>query len=579
MDKKVYEFIASQTGEKIVMRKTCPDCWQEFAITDKDLEFYSKISPVFHGTKYEISAPTLCPDCRQQRRLARRIERNLYRRKCDLTGKPIISTFSEDKDYTVYEESQRITDKWSAKDYGRDFDFNKTFFEQFDELLKKVPYPATQSSSNENSDYTNQTGNLKDCYLIFEAAFSENCYYWNNIWTVKDSVDNLRLTSSEHCYQCTECFMCYDLKYSFKSSNCSTSQYLYNCEGCRDCLACVWLNNKQYCIFNKQYNKQEYEIKIKELLEDKESLVEKYNQFIKEFPVNNVNNIWSNNVFGNNIVESNNIFHSFDIVWCENLKYCYGINWTKESMDYCIWWSLSEKIYECISVWNTAYGVLFGLNNLDNIANLLYCINCRYWSKNCFGCIGLHNNEQYYILNKQYTKEEYEVLVPKIIEHMQRTWERWEYFPIKYSPFGYNETVASDYFPLSRDEAIAKWYKRMDKEYPINVPAWIELIKWQNLPDDISDVKDDILKKAVICEVSWKPFRIIKPELDFYRKHNLPLPRKHPDVRHLERLSQRAPRNLYLRTCDNCGKQVISVYPADSEFKVYCEECYNKQVY
>ena len=99
------------------------------------------------------------------------------------------------------------------------------------------------------------------------------------------------------------------------------------------------------------------------------------------------------------------------------------------------------------------------------------------------------------------------------------------------------------------------------------------------MPEDIHDVDDEILKKAVVCEVSGKPFRIVKPELEFYRKHNLPLPRKHPDVRHLERMSKRAPRQLYLRECDNCGKQVVSVYPADSEFKVYCEECYNKETY
>mgnify|MGYP002346639652 CR=1 FL=1 len=579
MEKQVYEFIAAQTGEKIVERRKCPGCGQEFTITDKDLEFYCKISPVFNGVKYEIPAPTLCPDCRNQRRLTRRNERNIYKRKCDLTGKPIISDFHPDRDYIVYEESQRITDKWSPKDYGRDYDFARPFFQQFEELSKKVPYPATQSSYNENSDYTNQTGHLKDCYLVFEAAFSENCYYWNDIWTVKDSVDNLKLTNSEQCYQCIECFKCYNVKYSFKSSNCSNSWYLNNCDGCKDCFACVWLNNKQYFIFNEQYTKQDYQWKVKELLEDRKSLEEKYNQFVKTFPLNSVNNIWSNNVFGNNIIESHNIFQSFDIVWCEDLKYCHGVNETKESIDYSLWWTLSERIYECISVWNTAYSILFGINNFDNISNLIYCLNCRFWTKNCFGCVWLHNHEEYYILNKQYTKEEYEKLVPKIIEHMQKTWERWEFFSANISPFGYNETVANEHFPLSRDEAIARWFKWEEKEYLINIPDWIELVKWQNLPDNIRDVNDDILKKAIVCEISWKPFRIVKSELDFYRKHNLPLPRKHPDIRHLERFKKRAPKQLYLRTCDNCGKQVISVYPQNSEFKVYCEECYNKETY
>ncbi|MBU0627024.1 hypothetical protein KKG31_00015 [Patescibacteria group bacterium] len=49
------------------------------------MEFYSKVSPIIAGKKYLIPAPTLCPDCRQQRRISFRNERSLYKRKCDLT--------------------------------------------------------------------------------------------------------------------------------------------------------------------------------------------------------------------------------------------------------------------------------------------------------------------------------------------------------------------------------------------------------------------------------------------------------------------------------------------------------------
>ncbi len=162
---------------------------------------------------------------------------------------------------------------------------------------------------------------------------------------------------------------------------------------------------------------------------------------------------------------------------------------------------------------------------------------------------------------------------------MQKTWERWEYFPIQISPFGYNETIVNEYFPMSREQASAKWYKWQDNDYPIDVPVGTELLQTKDLPQNIKDVDDDILKKAIVCEISWKPFRIIKMELDFYLKHNLPLPKRHPDERNKQRLNKLPSRNFYFRNCDNCGKQVISVYPADSEFKVYCEECYNKEIY
>jgi len=52
-------------------------------------------------------------------------------------------------------------------------------------------------------------------------------------------------------------------------------------------------------------------------------------------------------------------------------------------------------------------------------------------------------------------------------------------------------------------------------------------------------VQDDILKTAITCETSGKPFRITPQELVFYRKHNIPLPRKHPDIRHSERMELR----------------------------------------
>jgi len=39
--------------------------------------------------------------------------------------------------------------------------------------------------------------------------------------------------------------------------------------------------------------------------------------------------------------------------------------------------------------------------------------------------------------------------VPKIIEHMQKMGEWGEFFPSSLSPFGYNETVAEEYYPIN----------------------------------------------------------------------------------------------------------------------------------
>jgi Zn ribbon nucleic-acid-binding protein len=98
--------------EKIIEVKECKKCSNKFNITDKDLEFFNKISPEFSQKKYQIPSPTFCPNCRIQRKLTFRNERNLYKRTCDLTNKSIISIFSPDKKYIVYNSNDWWEDSW-----------------------------------------------------------------------------------------------------------------------------------------------------------------------------------------------------------------------------------------------------------------------------------------------------------------------------------------------------------------------------------------------------------------------------------------------------------------------------------
>jgi hypothetical protein len=71
--------------EKLIEIKTCKHCQTSFPITDKDMEFYAKVSPIFNNKKYLIPPPTLCPDCRKKRRLSWRNESKLYKNKCSFS--------------------------------------------------------------------------------------------------------------------------------------------------------------------------------------------------------------------------------------------------------------------------------------------------------------------------------------------------------------------------------------------------------------------------------------------------------------------------------------------------------------
>ncbi len=141
--------------ETLAETKTCKHCGDDFPITHQDLEFYNKVSPVFSGVKYAIPTPTICPDCRQQRRLSFRNERKLYKRKCDATQREIVSIYSPDKPFKVCHPDFCWSDQWDPLSYRRDFDFNRPFFEQFAELAEAVPKISSVVLGNENSPFVN----------------------------------------------------------------------------------------------------------------------------------------------------------------------------------------------------------------------------------------------------------------------------------------------------------------------------------------------------------------------------------------------------------------------------------------
>ena len=111
---------------------------------------------------HKIPTPKLCQDCRLQRILAWRKEVPLYSRKCDLTGKPIISLYPPNSEYVVYAQDVWWSEEWSPFECGRDFDFNRPFFEQFNEFLKTVPHMGITISHGENSDYCPHSTNYKN---------------------------------------------------------------------------------------------------------------------------------------------------------------------------------------------------------------------------------------------------------------------------------------------------------------------------------------------------------------------------------------------------------------------------------
>lgn len=562
--------------ENIVEIKICKQCNCNFEITNKDFEFYDKISPIFDWKKYLIPAPSLCPKCREQRRMTYRNERKLYKRENETTWKSIITIYSPNSPYKIFDNKYWWGDEWDAIDYWQEIDFDKSIFEQIQKLRLKVPRLTNNLTNDEWVTYSNQIWQSKNVYLSYNWWYLEDCMYSNELVYSKNIVDCLEVKNSQNLYECFLSNKCYNSFYLEKCDECNFSYFSYDCKWSNNIFLCTNLRNKSYCIKNKQYSKEEYKIEVSKLLNwEYSNIIALKNEF-NEIKLKAIHNENSNNLVENSlwdyITEANNCNYCYNIYKSENCKYvshwdadqknCYDMNYIAE-IDLWYEWIMVAWYKNLFS-----YLMVYWKNNF--YCDL--CIECE----DCFWCVWLRH-KKYCIFNKQYTKEEYEKLVVKIIEKMLEYWEWWEFFPVKYSPFAYNETVAQEYYPLKKEEALEKWFNWIDYENP--TPKVEKIIPANKLPENINAIPDDILNWAIECELTKKPFRIISQELEFYRNNNLPIPRRHPDIRHLDRMKLRNPRILYDKKCDKCWINIKTTYQPDREEIVYCEKCYNSEIY
>ena len=554
----------------------CTQCQSSFEATDEDRKFYEKVSPVINGKKYLIPEPNLCHDCRLQRRMLFANEHVLYRRNSSLSGESIVSIYSSDKPDVVYSYDEWWGDSWDATDYGRDFDFSRTFFEQFQELFLQVPkINLMQDGTSENCEYTNYGAQSKNCYL--SSCFKcENVYYSTGLLS-RDCSDCLFMNNCEKLYECIDCDNCYNSAYLQNSQGCYDSYFLESCTGCKNCLGCKNLKNKKYHIFNKPYSKKEYERRLKDYKLDTYTGIQEFKKQFEAFkltlPFRFAQQKMAEDSTGDFLDSAKNCHHCFKVInGAENCRYCLtpiGPN-CHDVIDSS---NITGSLHcESDSVLNSEH-ILFS-HFIRFCSEVFYSTFC-YHSEYLFGCSGIRH-KKYCIFNKQYSKEKYEELVPKIIEHMQQTGEWGQRFPPWLSSFGYNESYAYAYAPLIKKEALHLGYKWSDYEQKVDCSKSVQA---NRLPEKIEDVPDDVLNWAIICEVTNRPFKIIKQELQFYRDNHLSLPRRHPDQRILDRYALKNPYSLWGRKCDQCGIHIETSFAPDRPETVYCENCYLKTIY
>lgn len=544
------------------MTKQCQQCNKTFQIFPEELEFCKRI---------EVPEPVLCPDCSTLRRMCFRNERSLYQRKCNLCQQDVISIFSPDKPYRIYCNKCWWGDKWNILDTGQKVDFNRPFFQQINEVFQKTPLCNIVFANSNNSDYTNYAVSNNNCYLIFASDYNESCCYSSYIFKCRDCLDTLFCNNCENSYEIIDCDNCYGSRYLQCCKQCVDCSFCYDCQSCNNCFGCIGLRHKNYFIFNKKYESNEYQIKIQNLLNNKEKAIEEFNKLKLKCFYRFASNNKCTNSFGDYLNNCTDCFNCYDLIEGVNCRHT-TLGLKPKDCYRCTGVPNAELCYESVAV-PEDNNMKFSMLIWPRSSYLEYCYFCRA-SNNCFGCVSLHKNE-YCILNKQYAQQEYFKLKEKIIAHMsapggsalggKKTGEYGQYLSAQYSPFAYNETAAYDYYPLKKENVLARgwhWHEDVDKKVDASLS---------------------------ICKKCNKNFNIITQEKEFYQKHNIILPQFCPNCRHLNRLQARNPRSLWHRQCmctqpdhkhhGRCGQEFETTYSPDRKELIYCEDCYNKEIY
>ncbi|MFA5995370.1 MAG: hypothetical protein WC801_02920 [Patescibacteria group bacterium] len=559
------------------MNKQCAKCNKTFQITDQDLAFYKKI---------DVPMPTHCLDCRMINLMCWRNERVFYTNQCAWCRQSVISCFNKKVTFPILCNDCWWSEKFNPLTYGREIDFNKPFFEQLKTLINEAPVGNLFIASSENSKYTNLCVGNKNCYMVTASDYNENAYYLDNCNYNRDVIDLGFSHHNELCYECIDCEYCYNCMYSQNSRHCNYCYFCIDSSGLTNCVGCIGIKNDTYKIFNKQYSQEEYEQKLATLALNtytgREKFKSEFMEFILKYPRRFASVEQCEDSTGNYLKRSSNCKHSFDLEACENCSYTIFGNNAKDCLD--VYGATGNELgyYSCALPENNR--IFFSAIIWPGSSDVYYSYLCR-TAQHCFGCVSLHNNK-YCILNKQYSEHDYKQLKFKLIKHMQKTGEWGEFMPMDISPWAYNETIANDYYPKNKDEI-----SRLNGKWEDTLPGSYhqETLTMDKLPNAIKEVSDVMLEAVLSCMNCSRNFRIIKHELTFYRNLNIPLPRLCSTCRYIIRKKLRNPRQLWQRRCmctqpdhnhqGRCATEFETTYSPDRKELIYCEDCYQKEIY
>lgn len=555
--------------------RVCRKSGVEFSVTDDDQSFLERVSPVVAGERLLISPPTLAPELRAMRRMAWRNSNYLTRSQCALTGKPLVSGYAQDTPYQLYAVPVWWGDGWDQYASGRAFDFSRPFFEQFAELMLAAPRPALMNRDSENSDYCNYAGENKNCYMANNGSwYNENCQYGESYLHCKDSVDCNYLRKSELCYESVRSEGLYQCAFVTDCYHCADCYYSFNLRSCRDCFLCSNLRNATGYIRNRPASPEQL-AECRALMRTRAGQRELHAAFT-ELTQSEIHpaviHVNCEDSTGDALTNCKNVREGFIVGNTRDGKYLIHCDEGQDMWDCSLsGYGNTELYYETVSSGAGGVRAVFVSGSWTS-SDVAYCdtvMSCN----NCFGCSGL-KRAQYCIFNKQYSRAEYERLLPRIVDHMRATGEWGEFFPERIAPHAYNDSHAMDFFPLT--EAVARSY---GYRWTAAAPAMSGALPRTEVPDSIDGCSEALCDTVFSCRASGKQYRLVKPEFHLLQTLGVAPPDHAPDVRRKARNTRINPPRLYRRQSDLTGAEVLSSYAPERPERICSLEEYLRLLY
>ena len=546
-----------------------PHCEGDFDLVAEDIEFLRML---------RAPASNYCPTCRRIRRMVYMNMARLFKRRCDVPGhkEQMISILTPQCPFPVYDYEYFSGDQFDPFTFGVNWREGESPMEQLFAVRKIFPMPSflNRDPSSVNSEYSNGGRNNKNVYYAMGCYTCEDIWYSGMIEKGKEIMDSTDVHQGDSVYDGVCAKNIYKSAFVYYSKDCSDCMFTFDCKNCSDCFGCVNLRNKRYCIWNEQKTKEEYEAFMQSITPFSHKFLvetkEKFWKFIATLPMNGSRNTSVKDVSG---VLSDHCNNAHDITHCINadhVRHVDGALGHKDSMDL-LFSGSSERVYQTINIGSQSSNVKFSVSSKFTTESE-FVFNSKSLS-NCFMCFGLQN-KSYCILNKQYSPEEYWPLLDRIKTDMLRRGEWGECPDMRFSPQSYNFSMAGIHYPVTREqaEALGAFWAEDPETNVGNTPT----IEAKDLPDTITDVDDSILTKAIICEETGRPFRIIATELAFYRKMKLPLPHVHPTTRRQGHFYLAPNGKKFSASCAKCGKDMESIFPKEKGYILYCVDCYQQ---